>query len=33
MTVDLDHLDRALGAVVGDLVGDALGGVLEFINR
>jgi ADP-ribosylglycohydrolase len=33
MTVDLDHYDRALGAVLGALVGDALGGVLEFINR
>lgn len=33
MSVDLEHYDRALGAVLGALVGDALGGVLEFINR
>jgi ADP-ribosylglycohydrolase len=33
MTEDLDTYDRALGAVLGALVGDALGGVLEFLDH
>ncbi len=33
MTSPADRYDRALGAVLGALVGDALGGVLEFLDR
>ncbi len=33
MTFEADKYDRALGAVLGALVGDALGGVLEFLDH
>lgn len=33
MTISVDKYDRALGAVLGALVGDALGGVLEFLGH
>jgi ADP-ribosyl-[dinitrogen reductase] hydrolase len=33
MTFQEDKYDRALGAVLGALVGDALGGVLEFLDH
>ncbi|MGV1045485.1 ADP-ribosylglycohydrolase family protein [Limnohabitans sp.] len=33
MTISMDTYDRALGAVLGALVGDALGGVLEFLDH
>lgn len=33
MTLQEDRYDRALGAVLGALVGDALGGVLEFLDH